>query len=361
MDWLAWLPHDPTLRLASLIACLLVAVTLAMLVQVLATSMLAARRKRQRDAFNNQWRPRLAQMSLEGAVAGFDPPRGKHRRWWLLLWNRMQRQLRGTASLRLNELIPALALDGYALSLLRGRSVRGKLVALETFRHLGDETYWNEIVPLCRGGNPFVTFAAAQALIAMDPERAIRQVLPQALERENWGAQRLSALCRQAGRVAVTPALLEALEQAGPTRLARLTPLLAQAEPARIAPWARARAVNDGDARNRAAALQALGELGDPVDKKLILQALHDADPSVRLVAVEALHKRADIADLDVLLALLADHSWWVRRQAADTIATLPRLDADALRALLPGVQDKYGHEALARALAERFATGQRA
>lgn len=357
-NWSTWLPSAPALRLATLVALGLLAATTLVLVQVLLVSAWASRERRTREAFNRQWRPELAKASIDDrAFPHLAPPDTAHEQlWWLMLWNRLQRQLRGDATARLNRLLRLLGLERRAVRLLRRRSVRKRLVALETLRHLGDRAHWDAVAPLCRARNPFVSLAAAHALIAMDATAAMHQVLPLAMTRPDWRGYRLLALGRHAGRAGVTPALLEALQAADPDALPRLMPLLACADPIRIATWTRGHAVQDRDPRNRQAALHTLGELGDPRDRPLLMQALTDEDAGVRLAAVTALGRQARAGDIDALLPLLADSSWWVRRQAADTLAELPQVHDAALHALLPQVQDRYGREALERALAERAA-----
>lgn len=356
--WASWLPPEPTLRLTALVALALLLATLAVLLQVLLVSTWATRERRAREAFNRQWRPELAKASIdERGFPELAPPRDDRRRlWWLMLWNRLQRQLRGDATARLNRLIRLLGLETHCLRLLRRRGVRNRLVALETLRHLGEREHWDAVEPLCRARNPFVAIAAAHALIAMDAPAAMRYLLPLAIARTDWRGQRLLALGRHAGRHAVTPPLLEALQAADSTILPRLVSLLPCADPARVAPWTREHALHDRDPRHRQAALQALAELGDPRDRALLVQAFADEDPSVRLAAVSALRRQARGEDVEVLLPLLADRSWWVRREAADTLVALPRVDEAALHALLPRVQDRYGREELERALAERAA-----
>lgn len=364
LDWLApgwqplgWLPLDPALRLAAIVALGLALVTVLVLAQVLALSAWAAGQRRRRDAFNALWRPQLALASLDDR--GFPkaaPPRGPRRLWWLMLWNRMQRQLRGDATRRLNRLARLMGFQRYAVQLLRRPGVRRRLVALETLRHLGDPQLWTQVAPLCRARNPFVALAAAQALVAMDAAGAVRLVLTVGVERADWSGYRLAGLCRSAGREAVTPALLHALETAPVHDRHRLVPLLEFAEPSRVAAWCRECVAADPDPRNREAALQVLGQLGDPRDHERLTRALTDPEPTVRLAALAALRRQARPDDADVLLGLLGDRSWWVRRQAADALANLPGLAEPAARALLPKVADAYGREALQRAIAERAA-----
>ncbi len=356
----AWLPADTALRIAAIVAAGLAAVTLLVLVQVLLVSAWATRERRQRDAFNALWRPRLALAGIDHSTfPALGRLRGRRRLWWLMLWNRVQRQLRGDATDRLNEVLYRTGLHLDARRLLRRPGVRRRLVALESLRHLGDRTYWRDVEPLVNVRNPFVSLAAAQALVAMDAHAAMHRLLPMSLLRPDWGGQRMVALCRGAGVDAVTPPLLALLETRAPNQVSRLVPLLACAEPARVAPWARRCALSDPDARDRQAALQALDELGDPRDRELFIRAFADEDPGVRLAAVTALRRQARAEDAEVLLPLLSDRSWWVRRQAADTLVDLPRASQAQLQALVPTIADRYGREALERALAERLSTGE--
>ncbi|GHA87549.1 HEAT repeat domain-containing protein [Cognatilysobacter bugurensis] len=355
-----WLPADPALRLAAQSALALAAVTLAVLVQVLVLSAVAARQRRHRDAFNAAWRPALAVAGLDddaldaAALAALPPPVRGRRTWWLMQWNRMQRQVRGASSQRLNRVLHRLDLEPQVRRLLRARSVRARLVALEAARHLSDPGHWHAIEPQLQARNPFVALAAAHALVAIDPTRAMQLVMPLAVSRVDWGVPRIAALCQQAGREAVTPPLLDALEAADAAGLDRLVPLLRHADPRRAAPWARDCLARDPEPRHRAGAVQTLGQLHDPRDRDALVQALDDEDAAVRLVAVESLRARLGPDDAALLVPRLSDRSWWVRRAAADTLVELPRIDDATLETWANQVEDRYGREALQRALDER-------
>ena len=52
-------------------------------------------------------------------------------------------------------------------------------------------------------------------------------------------------------------------------------------------------------------------------------------------------------------MPLLGDPSWWVRQAAADSLATLPGATAERLQTLFRQVHDRYGQDALRRAMAE--------
>jgi HEAT repeat protein len=73
----------------------------------------------------------------------------------------------------------------------------------------------------------------------------------------------------------------------------------------------------------------------------------------VRLAALQALHKQARREDSELFLPLLSDSSWWVRQAAADSLAAMPGATLEGLQHMLEQVRDRYGRDALRRAIAE--------
>jgi HEAT repeat protein len=351
--WLHVWPEDRMLQLALYGAFGLGALTLLVLLQVLLLGELSRRRAVRRQQFNEQWRPYFALCSLSDDVptSHASLPR-RHQLWFLLQWNRTQLQLRGAARERMNRALVALGMDRQALLLLRGR-VRSKLIGLTCLRHLADPTHWDAVQPLLLSRNAIVALAAAQTLVAMDPAKAMQLILPAAVERPDWALPRLVSLCQQAGEQAVTTPLLIVLSSSPDPRRERLVGLLVHGDPRHAAPWARARLDQGAPVEQLQVALRCLSELGDPRDRPRLLRALGHEQEGVRLAALLALHKQARREDSELFLPLLADRSWWVRQAAADSLATLPGASPDALQQLLEQVHDRYGRDALRRAIAE--------
>ncbi|SDL69694.1 HEAT repeat-containing protein [Franzmannia pantelleriensis] len=356
------LPDDRVLRLAVYSALALALLTLVVMSQVVVLSELASRREARRRGFIAAWRPHLAAWSLEAEDKALPaPPRSRQERiWFLLLWSRVQRQLRGTAQQRLNVLLERLGMIAPVLGLLESRAVHRRLVALACLRHLADVAHWSAVSPLLDSRNVTISLAAAQTLVAMDPERAMQRIMSKLEERRDWAMPRLEALCQQAGRQAVTAPLLDRLSapRGGTTRAVAL---LWWAEPGQAAPWAR-RLLADQSAshevqelhdESRCAALRSLGELRDPRDRDLLVAHLDDEAPAVRLAALAALRRQASVADQALIASLLADPNWWVRQAAADALVALPDMDDAALTTLLASLTDRYGQDALRRAMAE--------
>ena len=354
------LPEDPALRLALYIAMALALLTLAVMAQVLVLAELATRREARRQAFIAAWRPHLAAWSMVPDTDSLPAaPHGRRERlWFLLLWSRMQRQLRGTARERLNELLGRLGMLGPVLGLLDSRAVHRRLVALSCLRYLGDAEQWPAVLPLLDSRNAAVSLAAAQALVAMDPAHAMQRIIPRMEERRDWALPRLEALCQQAGRQAVSEPLLAQLSTSQGS-IGRAVGLLAWAEPGQAAPWARRflaelpADVQALDDEARDAALRSLGELRDPRDRELLMAYLDSESPALRLAALAALRRQAGADDVALFTPLLADPNWWVRQAAADALVALPGVDVATLTTLLETLADRYGQDALRRAMAE--------
>jgi len=351
--WLAVWPKDPLLQLVFYCAIALAGLTVLVMLQVLLLGEVARRRSARRQQFNDQWRPFFALCSLSDELPEPLPVLPRSRQlWFLLQWNRTQLQLRGAARERMNRALAALGMDRKALALLHGR-VRSKLIGLTCLRHLADPAHWDAVQPLITNRNMIVSLAAAQTLVAMDAVRAMHLILPAAATRPDWALPRLANLCQQAGEQAVTAPLLITLSNSDGPRRERLIPLLVHGDPRHAAPWARARLEEGAAPEQLQIALRCLCELGDPRDRALLLRALRHGHPDVRLAALQALHKQARNDDSELFLSLLGDRSWWVRQAAADSLATLPGNTPERLQSLLTQVEDRYGQDALRRAMAE--------
>ncbi|HBC25587.1 MAG TPA: hypothetical protein DC052_19725 [Pseudomonas sp.] len=351
--WLNVWPEDRMLQLALYCALGLGALTLLVLLQVLVLGEIFRRRAVRRQQFNEQWRPFFALCSLSDEMPPTHAPLPRRRQlWFLLQWNRTQLQLRGAARERMNRALVALGMDRHALNLLRGQ-VRGKLIGLTCLRHLADPAHWNAVQPLLTSRNSIVALAAAQTLVSMDAAKAMQLILPAAVDRPDWALPRLTSLCQQAGEQAVTTPLLIVLSSSPDPRRERLVNLLVYGDPRHAAPWARARLNEDASTEQLQVALRCLSELGDPRDRPRLLRALQHEQSDVRLAALQALHKQARSEDGDVFLPLLSDSSWWIRQAAADSLATMPGATLEGLQRLLEQVHDRYGKDALRRAMAE--------
>jgi hypothetical protein len=110
-------------------------------------------------------------------------------------------------------------------------------------------------------------------------------------------------------------------------------------------------ALHDDDARLRAAAAKALGEIGDPTAVPELLRAMNkDADGNIRWAASGALSKIGEAA-VPGLAVALKDDDWKVRRSAAEALSGMR--EPAAVPALIEAMTDKNDvvRQAIAHAL----------
>lgn len=355
------LPSDPALRLAVYSAMALAVLTLVVMLNVLVLAELAARRERRRAAFARLWRPLLTAWSIgeRAELPPLNPRRKEERLWLMLMWANLQRQLRGSTKEKLNAFFDHLALDAYVAALLDNRRAHRRLLALACLRHVGDERHWISVAPLVTSSNSVESLAAAEVLVAMNPDRAMRFLVPFYIQRRDWAYLRFKALCKQAGRSAAGPPLLEALKLAPHPRIVALLEWVA---PVSAAQWARRSLLQlpasmelSNEQRDAVcASLRCLAELHDSQDRALIEKAFDHPLPEVRGEAVLALKRQASNADEEQFTRMLSDPNWWVRQAAADALVALPGIDGARLNALCEELQDRYGRDALRRAIAEK-------
>lgn len=352
------MPSEPVLQLAVAVAIVIGLITALLLLQVVWLTGRSHRRDQQRNLLEQRWRPLLAAAALDD---GGEPPlpalRAGEQADFMVLWCRLQRTVRGRVREQLNGLFRRLGLETVALRHLSGRRVRHRLVALQCFRYLADERHWDVIADCSRDDNRIVAMVAAQTLVALNPMRAMRRLIPLYQLRTDWPRRQMLGLCRQAGPRATTGPLLDALQTADPRtepeRCHRLLALLPAAESSGVADWARAH-LEDADTEVAIAAMHCLAVRADPRDRDRILLMLQHPEASRRAAAIVALGGIAETGDQQIFLSLLCDPDWSVRQLAGHQLASLPGLTPAQLDQLLQSIDDRFGREALAAALGER-------
>lgn len=353
------MPSDALLRFTLYCAVVVGMMALALLLQVLLLSTLTRRRQRHRAQLEINWRPYLAGVALGDAITKAPALANAHRFWFLVLWCRMQRNLRGSPRDRLNTLLVHLGLDRFALEATREASARKQLIGLTTLRYLGHFEHWRTVADKVSDKNPIIAMAAAETLVRLDPQQAMAVLMSVMLSRNDWSSVQVATLLRSAGTAALTAKLKLELEKllAAPDhqpafarrRLLKLLPLGDQAQ---LAPLIR-RLLGTGEAEAVSVALKCLGENSDPRDRTAFIDHLSHPESEVRGMAAEALGSVVEARDLEALLERVTDRDWWVRQQAARAIAKIPG-QRQRLDQLSEHIADPYGREALVYAFSER-------
>ncbi len=301
------------------------------------------------------WRPVLAQCVDSGPL---DTPRIAHSDQYFILhlWNVHHALMRGQVTAHLNNLLRRSGLADAARRMLRQGSRRQRLLAIVTLGNLREDSALNEFRLLADDASPFISLAAAQALLQTAAVASLPWLLIRVGRRQDWPLTRLSIMLREVGpdiiSVPLADTLLTATEAPDATvQVPRLIKLLELAHPAVAAPAVRS-ALAAGD--NVAVIASCVRALTDPRDRELACSYANHPAWEVRVTVAIALRRFAAPEDRSLLVDMLSDVHWWVRRSAADTLLALPFVTIPDLKKIQRILPDRYAADMLADAIAEQ-------
>jgi len=269
---------------------------------------------------------------------------------FLMLWNRLQETQRGPAAENMSQLLRDNGLDKRAMALLRSGSVRSRLIAMSTLGFVGAEEAWPELEAIAGSSSAMLSFAAARALLRIEPRRALDALTLSIVQRNDWSVARLGCMFTELGPALVTPSLTTMLVSRPRTGLDRVVKLARFGERSRVAPIMRGW-LSSSD--NPDIIMAALEYVDDERELPWAKGAATHAEWRVRMAAAKALGRIGAASELNTLLDLLRDPVWWVRYHAAQALTRLHGMTPDELRLIREKARDSFAADMLAHALAE--------
>ena len=310
------------------------------------------RRRRQRiAAIESRWRAALAQAVDDPAQAELPSIGVRDLPHFLEAWNRLLESADDAAAGRLATLLTKHGIDERALGMLRRSSTRLKLTAITAAGHLREPRAWDELAALAQSSAPETSFAAARALLRIDPRRAFDVLSQQIPGRGDWPVARLASVFEGLGPNVVTAPLITMLLRRPRPGLDRLVKLARFGEPQKISGVVRGWL---GSSTDPDVLMAALGCIEDRGDIPWALGAAQHQEWRVRMAAARAIGRVGNREELPALLELLRDPVWWVRYHAAHGLTRLEGLAPHELDALHEGARDAFAADMLGQALAER-------
>ncbi len=199
--------------------------------------------------------------------------------------------------------------------------------------------------------NAEISFAAYQALIAIDPTQ-IQRFFDALAQNRNWIAPNVEATMRSLGPAVVGVPFARSLLQAEPADVARLAQYIPLTEPSVARLLIPAAIARHGTDEVIAALLRSFRAVAQPADREFLLPYLKHESAFVRLAALSAFAPLAGVDDRPILLGMLSDPNHWIRDRAAQ--ALLAQRDVAAYPALLDGnLTDAFARDAIAWVRAE--------
>jgi len=193
-----------------------------------------------------------------------------------------------------------------------------------------DPKYWPLVLPLTQDAHPPVSLAAAQALIRINGQRAVRELMLLFAQRSDLPVTRTLALLEQVDTAMVTKAIERALPRADDVAALRLIEFVSAGNAVALQAAMVHRLHRSRDPQIWASVLR---RLSDPHHLSIVRRSCDHKVWFVRVQAANALGRMGAAEDVARLLRLLGDEQWWVRYRAAEALLKLPFLSRDALNA----------------------------
>jgi HEAT repeat protein len=353
LDWLFRSNFDALTTIALWSIAAVLVTTLLLFVYTVGLRLTTIAHERGRKRFLARWRDVFAAYMLSAETARRQPlPRFDRSETLDLLdeWNRARSMIDGSAVDNLIELAHRTGIPKMAEQLFRSRSLRSKILALQTIGHLKDAGFRDEIRMLLDHENTALSITAAGALVDIDAANGIAVIVPMINARRDWPRTRVSVLLRQAGSECISEPMYRAIrseDDDGKTYLLQFARLIESSIlDALVADLLRES--RDPGVLNAALKLVS-GYAGVP---RIVSLAHHDTW-FVRMQVANVLGRVGQQEHLTLLESLLDDREWWVRYRAAQAIASLPFLGPNRLRELQQRQADRYACDILQQALAE--------
>jgi hypothetical protein len=267
----------------------------------------------------HRWRPILSEWLANGS-GPMPNLRPEDRLAFLTMWTEAHEGMRGDAKRRLNALGRALDLERIALEMMELRDLGSRLWAVLALGNLESWAAWPRLHALALEPDPWMSFAAARAMVRIHAGRATRELMPHFVLRPDWPLSRLLTGLRGAGRDAVSTPLSVAIATTPDERLPRALSFVSAARSEDLRPAILYRLQHSQDPQVIAAVLR---HYRDPRDLPLLRQYCDHPEWFVRVQAVRAVGMLGGgPEDLALLLRRLEDEAWWVAFRAAEALAS---------------------------------------
>ena len=353
LDWLLQSDFDTSVTAALWSMVIAVVSTVMLFLYTLGLRLATNIAQRRRDPLIARWRRIFASAVVSdtaGPWSGLPRIRRNQQIDILEEWNRTRTTVAGSATENLISLGRHLDFPTMADRMLRKRQIKSRLLAIQTLGHLRDEQSWPAIVEAVASPNSALSITAANALVDIDADKAISELVPMISLRRDWPQTRVAMFLRKAGSEVISEPMCRALRSGNPSsqiHLMKFAPLMEAGDADAVAEEL---VRPSQDAGVLAAALELLsGHGGLPRIGEL---AVHEAW-FVRMRVAQILGRAGLEEHLPLLETMLQDPEWWARYRAAQAIAALPFLGPNALHQMQQRQTDPFARDMLAQAIAE--------
>jgi HEAT repeat protein len=340
---------EPVVRFAWATGLLCVALSAALVLQVLRMRRRLARRERRREAVVAAWRPVLFEV-VAGGSPQLPPIAPDEEDAFLLLWLQVQDAIRGPQLARLAAVGEAVGARSLAQRRIRGADAVGRTLALRTLGYLRHPEDRAPVLRWLSDPRAYVSLAAARALVHLDPEGSPDDILPRLATRADWPVPLFASVLEGASRSRLSTRFRALCRELPAELLVRMLPLAALVDAPVVDALLADLLDPEGDPEVLAAALR---HVRGPALLPAVRRAAVHERWSVRVQAAAALGRVGEPSDTELLLELTRDREWWVRYRAAQALAAGPFAAPEEIVQRAARLRDRFARDMVQQVLAE--------
>ncbi len=329
--------------------------TLGLFAVIIGIRIAQAHGRRRSERLTRRWRNLLSRALVETPVSA--PPVSRRDAAEIMsLWGYYHEFLRGECKTNLNRLGQLAGLDIHAKRGLRSDRVRHRLLSIHVLGNLRDRETRRLLRPIARSANPYLSLAAAHALMRISPRESITDLISMIAQRPDWPPARVMAILQEAGPEVVSEPLARAAIEADvayqPLLLIYMSTSLD-----RVA----LRAIKEillatSDEQVIITSLYQITHLAHPDGLHIVRVFLEHPNWLIQLHAVQGIGRMGNDDDIDDLVRMLRHQKYWIRLRAAEALAKLPTMTARRLAAIRDRQDDRYARDILREVIAQEVA-----
>lgn len=323
---------------------------LVLMAAILVLHFVNSRRSRRLERLRKEWLALL--LSPDSRPSGFDVA-DRDIVPFLKTWLQLLESLRGEYREQLVSFLRRSPLAQKIRDRLRKAGLAERILCMEALGTLQDGFCTKTLEPLVQQSDPVISLHAATALLSINPQDWLPELLPHFLWRADWPLSRVHAFLREAPQHIVGENLerfIHLSQAACPPRALRLLSLLPHESCSRIL----SELLDPRIVLPVASECTLLSAIQDPGLARFARDRICHPQWPITLAAVRALGRVGNLEDVPRFIDLLDHPQWWVRYRAAGALAALPQLKPIQVELIAASHPDPMVGNMLRFALAER-------
>jgi len=340
----------PIVQFAFWLGVAVMIMTVLMLAVTLVLRRAALQRARDHERAVSRWRPVV--LAQPGDASTAMPELGAQEiSGFIRVWNEAHEPLRGASTPNLARIASELGLEARLYPFQHSGSFHDRVVAVIALGHIGSGSSFSHVAAFLDDRSPIMSLCAARALMQIDPQRGVLQLVPRIVQRSDWSQGSIAAILQECAEADVAGPLREATLQADTATRPRMLRFLAGVSPAAAAPIIRAELSGTHDEDMISTCLQVIT---NRADLDCVRPLLEQPRWHLRMQAAVTMGRLGVPGDEQRLIELLTDRQWWVRYRAARALVSLDFVGSERMRAIQAAQSDAYARDIIEHVLAER-------